>query len=77
MGNQSNGILFNSQMNSNINPPNVYNGDLNFYNNINRNPRKKQNYKIKETCNILKFLDYDIQKELLEKDSIKIKLCKK
>lgn len=77
MGNQSNGIPFSSHMNSNFNPPNVYNGDLNFYNTINRNPRKKQSYKIKETCNILKFLDNENQKELLEKDAFKIKLCKK
>lgn len=76
MGNHSSGILFNSHTNSNFNH-NIYNGDINFYNTLNKNSRKKQNPKIKENLNILKYLDNENQKELLEKDRFKIKLSRK
>jgi hypothetical protein len=76
MGNQSSGILFNSQSNSNFNQ-NVYNGDINFYNTINKNTRKKQNPNLKVNLNILKLLDNENKKEFFEKDKFKIKLTKK
>jgi len=77
MGNHSNGMLFNSQSSVSFNPPNIYNGDITFYNSLYKNTRKKQNNKIKENTNILKYLDNNNPKELLERGKYKIKLCKK
>jgi hypothetical protein len=77
MGNHSNGILFNSHTNSNMNPPQIYNGDLNFYNAASRIPKKRTNSKRKDNLNILKYLDSENKKELMERDKVRIKLFKR